>query len=469
MDDMIQEKLKELKSNDVIKASTWYIVCSFMTNALNFITAPVFTRIMPKEAYGEYSNFISWYGIISCIIGINLAATIMRAKYDFKDEFKSYTTSMMLLAAVHVLVLYIIAWGFRDRLIIHLNMSMLYITLIFVCSFFQIVNGVFQTIQRLEYKYKTSVLLTIGTALMTSITSVILVLCWDDKLLAKVVGSQVPALIVYVGMYIYFLSQWQRPRLIHWKYAYVIALPFIPHMLAGSMLSSLDRVMITDLRGAEETATYSVAGNCLAIMSIFSTSINMAIQPWLAEKLYNKEYVQIKKKVNIALILFGLVCSYLIMLSKEVILILGGKRYSNAVAIMPPLVIGCMFQYIYTFYVSVEQFEKKTVGMAVATLVAALVNGGLNEVFIPQYGYVAAAYTTMVSYLLLFLIHYFLVRRLKLQILFDIKVIFGLVAALSLVGGIASMSSTYLRYGLTFAMTGIILCGIVKMMQTTKY
>lgn len=466
---MIWEKLRELKRNDVIKASMWYIVCSFMTNALNFVTAPIFTRIMPKETYGEYSNFISWYGIISCIIGINLAATIMRAKYDFKDEFKSYITSMMLLATVHVFILYVIAWGFRDRLIAHLHMNMFYITLIFICSLFQIVNGIFQMIQRLECRYKTSVFLTLAAALMTSIVSVILVLCWDDKLLAKVVGSQVPALIIYVGMYIYFLSQWQRPRLAHWKYAYVIALPYIPHLLAGNMLSSLDRVMITDLRGAEETATYSVAGNCLAIMSIFSTSINMAILPWLAEKLYNKEYVQIKKKVNIALIFFGLVCSYLILLSKEVILILGGKRYSNAVAIMPPLVIGCMFQYIYTFYVSVEQFEKKTVGMAVGTLVAALANWGLNGIFIPRYGYVAAAYTTMVSYLFLFLVHYFLVWRLKLQILFDIKVILGVIVALGFVGGIASMLNIYLRYGLTFAMTVIILYSVVKMMQTTRY
>lgn len=463
---MIREKLRELKSNDVIKASTWYIVCSFMTNALNFITAPIFTRIMPKEAYGEYNNFISWYGIISCIVGIALSTTIMRARYDFKDEFKSYITSMMMLATVHVFILYIVAWGFRDKLTSYLNMNMFYITLIFICSLFQIVNGIFQTIQRLEYKYKTSVFLTFATALMTSVASVILVLYWDDKLLAKVIGSQVPSLIVYSGIYIYFLSQWQKPRLVHWKYAYGIALPFIPHMLAGSMLSSLDRVMITDLRGAEETATYSVAGNCLAIMSIFSTSINAAIQPWLAERLYKREYVEIKKKVSIALTLFAMICGYLIILAKEVIFIIGGEKYKAAVAIMLPLVIGCMSQYIYTFYVSVEQFEKKTVGMAVATVATAFVNWGLNRIFIPRYGYVAAAYTTMISYLFLLAVHYLLVCRLRLQMIYNTKYIIGLIGALGFFGMIVSVLNIYVRYGIIIIMTGAILYLVIKMLRT---
>lgn len=465
---MIFKKLSGLKNNNVIKASTWYIVCSFMTNAMNFITAPVFTRIMPQEAYGEYNNFISWYGIISCVVGLNLSSTIMRAQYDFKDEFNSYITSMMLLATVHAAVLYIVAWIFQSRLTGQLNMNMFYITLIFICSLFQVVNGIFQAIQRLNYKYKVSAFLTFISVLLTSVVSVILVICWRDKLFAKIIGSQVPALIINIGLFIYFLTQWKRPRLVHWKYAYMIAFPFIPHLLAGNMLSSLDRVMITDLKDVGETAIYSVAGNCVSVLSIFSTSINAAIQPWLVERLHKKEYLQIKKRMYSAAVLFTLICCYMVIFSKEIIFIMGGTKYSAAVVAMPPLVFGCLFQYIYTFYVSVEQFEAKTVGMAVATMATALLNWGLNRVFIPQYGYIAAAYTTMVSYLFLLVIHYLLVRSLKLQMIFDTKSFIGLFLVFGVFSIIVSRMNDYIRYGIIVVMTGSILWLAVKMLQTIR-
>ena len=90
---------------------------------------------------------------------------------------------------------------------------------------------------------------------------------------------------------------------------------------------------------------------------------------------------------------------------------------------MAPIAMGCVCQFLYTMFVNVEQFEKKTVGMAVASVIAALVNYVLNTIFIPQLGYVAAAYTTLMGYLCLLFIHMFLVYRLKLSKVYDYKMI----------------------------------------------
>lgn len=465
---MLRVKLSGIKRNRVVKAGTWYFICNFITNALNFITAPIFTRIIPKAAYGEYNNFISWYGILGCIITINVSTTIVRAKYDFKDEFNSYITSVLLMATTYTSILYIFVWLFKDIFTSFLNMNMLCVTLIFISSLAQIPVAVFQIIQRLEYKYKLNILITLVTSLMTSLLSVILVLKWDDKFMAKVIGSQMPAIVISIGIFLYFLLQWQKPKWKHWKYACIIAFPYIPHMLAGNILSGLDRVMITDIRGAEETATYSVAGNCVAIMAIFSSCINLAIQPWQTEKLHNKSYNQIKKVTNIVFLLFTLMCGYLIILAKEIVIIIGGERYSAAAAIMPPLVIGCLFQFIFGFYVMVEQYEKKTLGMAIATLAAAFTNWGLNKMLIPQYGYQVAAYTTMFSYCLSFVIHYFLLRRLKLHTLFDTRIIVGLTIIISLFSVVVSMLDTFIRYSLIVVMTGTIVYIGCKMLPTVR-
>ena len=78
---------------------------------------------------------------------------------------------------------------------------------------------------------------------------------------------------------------------------------------------------------------------------------------------------------------------------------------------MPPVAAGCLLQFVYTIYVNVEQYEKKTIGMAMASAIAALVNYILNYVFIPIYGYIAAAYTTYVGYLILLIIHMGYVKK----------------------------------------------------------
>jgi len=73
--------------------------------------------------------------------------------------------------------------------------------------------------------------------------------------------------------------------------------------------------------------------------------------------------------------------------------------------------VGVIFQFIYTMYVNVEQYYKQTIGMAVASVVAAILNLVLNYIFIPLYGYQVAAATTLVGYMVLLILHMLLVRR----------------------------------------------------------
>lgn len=94
---------------------------------------------------------------------------------------------------------------------------------------------------------------------------------------------------------------------------------------------------------------------------------------------------------------------------------------------MTPVSMGCICQFLYTLFVNVEQFKKKTIGMAFASAVAAIVNLTLNYIFIPQIGYLAAAYTTLVGYLCLLCIHMYLVYRLKLNNVYSYRFVWGAV------------------------------------------
>ena len=80
-----------------------------------------------------------------------------------------------------------------------------------------------------------------------------------------------------------------------------------------------------------------------------------------------------------------------------------------------------------------NSYMEKTVGMAFGTVTAALINIGLNWLLIPRYGYIAAAYTTLVGYACLLVIHFFLARRTGYSQAYDSKFIFLSVSGLFLV------------------------------------
>ena len=81
--------------------------------------------------------------------------------------------------------------------------------------------------------------------------------------------------------------------------------------------------------------------------------------------------------------------------------------------IIPPIVLANLVTFIYTFYVDVEHFHKKTLLIAFNTTIAAVCNIVLNFIFIPAFGYAAAAYTTVVSYGLSLIMHYIAARKLE--------------------------------------------------------
>ena len=63
-----------------------------------------------------------------------------------------------------------------------------------------------------------------------------------------------------------------------------------------------------------------------------------------------------------------------------------------------------------------------------------MVNIALNFVFIPRYGYIAAAYTTMIGYLIMLIYHFLIVKfKLKKSYIYDTKYFIGVITGLVMI------------------------------------
>lgn len=179
------------------------------------------------------------------------------------------------------------------------------------------------------------------------------------------------------------------------------------------ILQQSDRIMITGLIGPSETGIYSLIYNLSMIVSVFIVLIEGVWLPWYTNKMKIRDIDVINK--NVKLYISGI--SYLVIMitlvSPEILRILAPEEYWQGEIIIPPLVISSYIVFIYTLYVNVEHFHKKTMYIALNTIVAAMSNIILNLIFIPLYGFHAAAFTTLISYLLSLYFHYKFAKKLE--------------------------------------------------------
>ena len=398
-----------------LKSGIWYTISSFLVRSIGFITTPIFTRLLTKAEFGEFNNYTSWLSIITIFVSLDLESTLISARFDFKEKLDEYILSVLSLSTLSACIWLLIANIFIKPISDFLSLEQPYINAMLIYLLFLPAVHLFQSRERYRYEYKktvaTSLLLSVGTAVL----SVILVLNMGNRLTGRILGSVIPTVVLGAVLYGFFIKKGKTIQISYWKYALPICLPYVPHLLSMTFLNSTDRVMIKRFCGSEDTALYSLAYSCGAIVTILLTSVNKAYGPWLGEKIMENKLEEIRKFSKIYIGGFVVMAIGIMLISPEILMILGGKKYQEAIYVMAPVSMGCVCQFLYTMFVNIEQLKKKTVGMAIASALAAGVNLLLNWIFIPRVGYLAAAYTTLVGYMVLLVIHMYLVYRLNLK------------------------------------------------------
>ena len=405
------------------KSGVWYTIANVLVKSIGFITTPIFTRLLTHSEFGTFNNYTSWLSIVTIFITLNLESTLISAKFDYEDDFDGYIFSMLILSAINTVIWFVIVnvnGTFFENV---LNLNIKYIDAMLIYLFFLPAVNMFQTRERYYFEYKATVLTSIILSLGTAMLSVVLVTKMSNRLNGRIIGAIVPTVFLGLYFFIYFIKRGKRVSICYWKYAIPICLPYIPHLLSMTLLNSMDRVMITKMCGSEQTAFYSLAYTCGTMVTLLLTSMNGAFAPWLGEKINNREYIQIRKVSYIYISGFLFFAVGIMLVSPEILYILGGKPYMEAIYVLAPVSMGCACQFLYTLFVNVEQFKKRTGGMAIGSVIAALINLVLNYLFIPKLGYFAAAYTTLIGYIVLLLIHMYLVSKLGLGQIYDYKFI----------------------------------------------
>lgn len=419
-------------SGVALRAGVWYIVCNFIDKGFVFLTTPIFTRLLTKSVIGDFSNYTVWLTLVTYVVTMDMHVTISRARFDYKDNLNQYISSIAILSFLSTCTFSVAILLFHEPI---LNFMGIDIRMLFIMMSTIAFSGSFQMFQiehRVHYKYKTFTMMTLLVSVSTIVLSLILIKVMPDQLMGRVFGYTIPRWLIYLALFILLIYKGRCFKWGYCKYCLKICMPYIPHLLSLYILSASDKAMIKMFQGSEEVALYSIGYTCSMVVMLLGNSMNQAWSPWLTERLHEGSFQAIRKWSTRYFALFMLLVTAVGFIAPEMLLFMGGKSYASAVYVIPPVMAGCIFQFAYTMYVNIETYEKKTGRMALATMTGALVNVILNYIFIPKHGYVAAAFTTLVGYGILFFVHFLTVKKLKMTHVYSSKFVFGMLLFSSL-------------------------------------
>lgn len=391
------------------KASLFFLFANIVNKGIAFISTPLFTRIMSQEQYGLISVYNSWFTIVSVFATFEFPSGVFnKAMIKYERDRDGYTSSMLFLSSVctgALLALYLLIHSYINKFIgLPTNMVVLMFIDIFSTS-----AVLFWTIrERFEYHYKGVVLISVGTNVLATLTSVLFVVYGpEDKAFSKVVGLVLVHVIIYSFLFFNVFRKGKKiVNLDYWRYSFFYNLPLIPHYLSQQVLNQSDRIMIASMCGKADTAAYSLTYQIAAVMQIVTSAIHASFMPWTFQKIKVGESKAIGKRALQLEIFIGLVCVLFSLFAPEFVLILGGKQYYRAVYIVPPVSMSVLFITICDFFGNIEFYFEKTKFVMIASSIVAVLNVVLNAFMIPMYGFVAAGYTTLVCYILYSIVHY---------------------------------------------------------------
>ncbi len=397
-----------------VKASFWFMFAEIINKGISFISTPIFTRLLSKSDYGYNSVYNSWATILSIIATLQLSTGVFnKAMIKYEDARKEYTSSMLVITTLITLLnmtAVIILYPYLEKII---GLPISYIYILYINILFSSAASFWMARERFSYNYKSVVSVTVVTNILAVALSLLLVIENDsDKVVYRLLGNLIVHVVVYGVIFVKVIIEGKRLiNVEYWKYSILYNLPLVPHYLSQQVLNQSDRIMISNMCGSSDAAVYSLAYQLAILMQLVLNAIHATFMPWTFQKLKKGQNKDIGLRSLQIEVIIGVLCLTFSLFAPELILILGGKDYSVAVYIVPPVSMSVLLMTIYSFFGNIQFYYEKTTFVMAASIITAFLNVALNYVFIDKYGFIAAGYTTLFCYIVYSAIHYtFMIR-----------------------------------------------------------
>lgn len=406
--------LRRLSSQTLI-----YGLGDAVARVAGLILLPIYTRYLTPEDFGKFAIVTLFATIVALILDFGQRTAFFRFYFDNDDpdarrKLTGTVLLFLLLASAAILLpLTLFFDRFAPSLIRDASLAPL-IQVALIGTFFEVGSAVpFAIFRAKQYaaKYAALSLTRFLISVALNVTAIV-ILHWG------VVG------LVYANLFtsalFFLICLLLTVREIKWtielsllKQLLRFGLPLIPAALAYWALNLSDRFFLQKYADFSQVGLYSVAYSIAAVLHMVMGWFNTAYAPYCYSIAREPDADRVYARVTLySLTLMTLIGLGLSLFAREALALLTPPAYHSAATVVPLIVLAYLFFELYYLLSFGLDLTKKTGYAPFIIGASALVNLCLNLILIPRFQMLGAAVATVISYMLLPIIEYPIVRRL---------------------------------------------------------
>lgn len=391
-----------------------YLAGDIVVKLLGFISLPLYTYFLLPEEYGVYSLILSYATIAIVLFTLNVHASVSRFYYDKSLDVSKFMTTTVSLSIIILLLSFGILYQLGSERLSELlgfdfdRYGVFFLLFIVFGIFFDIYKNTLVP----QKKSKEYSFLLVSKTYVTFIFIIFILYFINADALNMLYGLILAEIILFIyvikNIYKYFSLKVDIEAS---KYILNYSVFLMPYVLSAVVMAQIDRIMLANYYSTFEVGIYSVAYTLSMVPLMLFNSFGNAWTPNYFKYMDEKNYDKLKSDVT--KILFGiLIIVFLVSLfSKEIVWILLDAKYNKALEVLPILTISVFFMVLWQMWGRGIGYMRKTIWSSIIGLLSAVLNIWLNTYLIPLYNMQGAVYATLVSYIFMAFLGYFVSKH----------------------------------------------------------
>ena len=410
---------------------------------LNYLLVPIYTRTFSTAQYGTVNEMYAYVSFLLIVLTYGMETSLFNFSRNNENKEKVYSTillTIILTSSFFILGTWLFAQPIAD-LINYPNHTEYIIYFGWILGLDAISSIAFAKLREQQKAGLFAGIKILNIAANIFFNLFFIVYC--PKLLAqnpqswllKFYDSQVGVEYVFVSNLISSIITIliQLPFILRVKFTFDFSQlktilkyssPLLLAGLAGMTNETIDRILLKYLlpenSALEQVGIYGACYKISLIMTIFIQTFRFAAEPFFFSHSDKQDAKQVYARV---MKYFVIICSIIFlgtMINLSWIQGFIGKDFRSGLQVVPLLLMANFFLGVF-FNLSIwYKLTNQTRYGAWLTIFGAVITLAGNFIFIPRFGYMACAYTTLVCYLLMMLVSYFIGNK-HYHVNYDVK------------------------------------------------
>ena len=388
-------------------------ITNLLVGLSGLILLPILTKNIPIEEYGIWVQISVTIGLIPAVVILGLPYTMVRflaaakKKEEIQEGFYSIAFIILFTSAIASLLLFLFSKPIAASLLDNnLTIARILPLIVFIACLNSVLLNFFRTFQQIK---RYSILLFIQTYLNVALVAYFVLSGYG--IFGAVIGLLISSFLVFLIMASLIISEIgiKIPKFTHIKEYLAFGLPTVPGNLSSWMVNSSDRYVIGIFLSTTFVGYYSPGYALGSMISMFMAPLSFML-PAVLSKYYDENNMnEVKTVLSYSLKYFLAIAIPsalgLSLLSKQILTILSTPEIASEGYLITPFVaVSAVLFGAYAVIYNIIILEKKTKIIGTIWIMTAILNLGLNLIFVPYIGILGAAITTLIAFIFAFII-----------------------------------------------------------------